>query len=76
MLVLTRKASEKIVIGSEITLTVVALDSKRVRIGIDAPEHIRILRSELEDGFKDSPLLPEKPRVNKLGRRRELAGSW
>jgi carbon storage regulator CsrA len=76
MLVLTRKAGEKIIIGSEITVTVVALDSKRVRIGIEAPDHIRILRSELQDGFKDSPPLPEKPRVKKLGRGRELAGSW
>jgi len=75
VLVLTRKAGEKIVIGSNITLTVVAVDSNRVRIGIEAPDDIRILRAELEDGFKDSPPLPEKPRIKKLASRRELAGS-
>ena len=47
MLVLSRKIGEKIVIGSDVTITVVAVQGNKVRIGIDAPEHITILRGEL-----------------------------
>ena len=74
MLVLTRRPGEKIVIGSNITITIVSIDSNRVRIGIEAPGEVRIMRAELKDGFKTSPPLPDRPRVKKLSRR-ELAGS-
>jgi carbon storage regulator len=47
MLVLSRKPGEKVVIGNAITLTVVAVSGNQVRIGIDAPNHVRILRAEL-----------------------------
>ena len=50
MLVLSRKPGEKVVIGDAITLTVVALSRNTVRIGIDAPAHIRILRDEIAGG--------------------------
>jgi len=47
MLVLTRKPGEKVVIGNnDITLTVVEVKGNRVRIGIDAPDQVRILRAE------------------------------
>jgi carbon storage regulator len=47
MLVLSRKIGEKIVIGSDVTITVVAVQGNKVRIGIDAPDHVTILRGEL-----------------------------
>ncbi len=47
MLVLTRKPGEKIVIGDNITITVCELEGNKVRIAIDAPRSVRILRSEL-----------------------------
>lgn len=50
MLVLSRKVGEKIVINNNITLTVVAVDGHRVRLGIDAPGDVRVMRSELLDG--------------------------
>jgi carbon storage regulator len=50
MLVLSRKPGEKVIIGDAITLTVVALSRNTVRIGIDAPAHIRILRDEIAGG--------------------------
>lgn len=46
MLVLARKLHESIVIGG-ITITVVALSSGKVSIGIDAPPEFKIRRSEL-----------------------------
>ena len=47
MLVLSRKPGEKVVIGNSITLTVVEVTGNRVRVGIDAPDQVRILRAEL-----------------------------
>lgn len=49
MLVLSRKESEKIKLGDEITITVVRVSGDRVRIGIEAPKDMIILRRELED---------------------------
>ena len=48
MLVLTRKENEKIRIGDNIVLTVVRTTGDRVRIGIEAPPDISILRNELK----------------------------
>ena len=47
MLVLTRKIHEQILIGSDITLTVVRVHGNAVRIGIEAPRHVRVIRGEL-----------------------------
>ena len=48
MLVLSRKAGESIHIGSEIFITVVSIANGRVKLGFEAPDHVRILRSELK----------------------------
>jgi carbon storage regulator CsrA len=55
MLVLTRKAGEKIRIGDNITITVCELEGNKVRIAIEAPRHIRILRNELVNYLKPVP---------------------
>jgi carbon storage regulator CsrA len=47
MLVLTRKTDQKIQIGNDITITVIQVKGRYVRLGISAPTHIRVLRSEL-----------------------------
>ena len=47
MLVLTRKAGEKLVIGNDIVVTVVQIQGNKVRVSIDAPADVRILRGEL-----------------------------
>ncbi|TWU20259.1 Carbon storage regulator [Novipirellula galeiformis] len=48
MLVLTRKLDEKIQIGNDITITLIRVQGNTVRIGIDAPREIRVIRAELE----------------------------
>lgn len=53
MLVLTRKANEKIRLGDDITITVVKISNGSIRLGIDAPRNVRILRSEIE-AFDDA----------------------
>ena len=47
MLILQRKAGESLVIGDDITVRVISVDGTRVRLAIDAPETVSILRSEL-----------------------------
>ncbi|MDD3765750.1 MAG: carbon storage regulator CsrA [Eubacteriales bacterium] len=47
MLVLTRKKGEAILIGDGITVTVIESDGEKVKLGIDAPRNVSILRKEL-----------------------------
>jgi carbon storage regulator len=47
MLVLSRKLGEKIVIGDGITLTVVEIKGRTIRLGIDAPPSVPVWRGEL-----------------------------
>src|SRR4249920_401519 len=47
MLVLTRKLMEKLFIGDDICVTVVRLEGGQVRLGIDAPREIAVVRAEL-----------------------------
>lgn len=48
MLVLSRKESERIRLGDEIVLTVVRVSGDKVRLGIEAPSDLLVLREELE----------------------------
>ena len=54
MLVLSRKPNQKINIGSEITITVVKVRGNVIRLGIEAPRDIRVVRSELELKINDA----------------------
>ena len=47
MLVLTRKLMEKLFIGDDICVTVVRLEGGQVRLGIEAPREIAVVRAEL-----------------------------
>ena len=48
MLVLSRKESERIRLGNNIVVTVVRVSGDRVRIGIEAPPEVIVLRDELQ----------------------------
>ncbi len=58
MLVLSRKRGESIHIGDNIIITITELSDNRVRLGIDAPRDLIILRAELigpkENGPQDA----------------------
>ena len=47
MLVLTRKAGERIQIGDEVVLEILEVRQGQVRLGIEAPRHVRIYREEI-----------------------------
>jgi carbon storage regulator len=47
MLVLSRKTSERIVLGKDVVVTVVAVQGGQVRLGIEAPATVTVRREEL-----------------------------
>lgn len=55
MLVLTRKVNEAILIDGDIRVTVLSLRGNQIRIGIEAPEKIRVFREELCITKPDQP---------------------
>jgi carbon storage regulator len=47
VLILTRRPGEAIAIGDEIVLEVVAINGQQIKLGIEAPSEVRVLREEL-----------------------------
>lgn len=47
MLVLSRKVQESLVIGPDVTVTVLAIRGQRIQLGIDAPRSVVVLREEI-----------------------------
>jgi carbon storage regulator len=58
MLVLSRRQSERIRLGNSIVLTVIRISGDKVRLGIEAPPSVVVLRDELEAHGATAPLLP------------------
>ena len=52
MLVLSRKPKESIVINGNVTVSVLRVDSENVRIGIDAPMEVPVMRQEIYNEIK------------------------
>ena len=47
MLILSRRPGESIIIGDNITVTVVSVNGNQIRLGINAPREVRVLRDEI-----------------------------
>lgn len=75
MLVLTRKLGEEILIGDDIVLKVTALQGGRVRLGIEAPKHHRIVRPEAEGSTKATERPAAASEGSKGKRVLQLAGA-
>ena len=60
VLVLTRRTEESVVIGERITITVLGVEGEKVKLGIEAPREVTILRSELLDVIQQQNRLSEK----------------
>ncbi|WP_062517468.1 carbon storage regulator CsrA [Demequina gelatinilytica] len=52
MLVLSRRIGEKLVIGTDIVVTVLDVRSDGVRVGIDAPRDVRVTRAEILEAIE------------------------
>ena len=53
MLILSRRTDESIVIGDEVTITILSVKGKQVRIGIDAPPNVSVHREEIYKKIRD-----------------------
>ena len=71
MLVLTRKQQQQIQIGEGVTITILKVKGNTVRIGIEAPSDVKIVRSELEPeeatpAEEPEPVSPVTNRINQM----------
>ena len=49
MLILTRKIGESIIIGDNVKVTVLGVEGRQIRVGIDAPKEVSVHREEIYD---------------------------
>jgi carbon storage regulator len=47
MLILTRKVDEKIRIGDDIAVTIIEVRGDQVKVGVEAPKHVKVFRQEV-----------------------------
>lgn len=59
MLVLTRKAAETIQIGDDIVIKVIKTAKGAVKIGVEAPNHVRVIRGELTSHEEPARVAPD-----------------
>jgi len=66
MLVLGRKTDESLLVGNDIVITILSIEGDRVKVGINAPRDITILRSEvrerLQRAAQEATTEPVQPR--------------
>jgi carbon storage regulator len=67
MLILSRKVNEKIMIGDDISISIIEIRGDQVRIGVNAPRTVKVFRQEVFDAIKaenkaaaeSTPVFPE-----------------
>ena len=74
MLILARKTGESIKIGDNITLEVISVAGNTVKIGIEAPKEVGILRKELYDMIKNENISASAVNLSDLSGLSDLGG--
>jgi len=86
MLILSRRINEKIMIGDDVSISIIEIRGDQVRIGVDAPRTVKVFRQEVFDSIKaenraaveSKPVLPivdfgapqQEKAINKLANNR------
>lgn len=53
MLILSRKVNEKIMIGEDISLTIIEIRGDQVKIGVEAPKSVKVFRQEVYEAIQN-----------------------
>ena len=61
MLVLSRRLGETLIIGDDIQVRILGIDGMQVRIGIDAPKSVNVVRQEIAGRDRDITFEPSEP---------------
>ncbi len=56
MLILTRRVGESLIVGDDVTLTVLGVKGNQIRIGVDAPKEISVHRKEIYERIQQEKL--------------------
>jgi carbon storage regulator len=72
MLVLTRKVDECINIGDDVVIKVIGIDGMQVKLGIDAPGNVRVLRREVYEKIRDENIRSAKGNTSAFAKAVEL----
>mgnify|MGYP000327188987 CR=1 FL=1 len=66
MLILTRRISETLMIGDEVTVTILGMKGNQVKLGVIAPKHVHVHREEIYKAImKENIAHPKSPRILK-----------
>ena len=71
MLVLSRREQETLVIGDDVRVTVVSVRGDKVRLGVEAPDHVSIHRLEVYDAIREK-LASSEPTPTGEARRKKV----
>jgi len=77
MLILSRKINERIMIGDDISVSIIEIRGDQVRIGVDAPRNVKVYRQEVYDAIRAenkaaSESAPKIPRLD-FGSRKQAS---
>jgi carbon storage regulator len=72
MLVLSRKLEEKILIGKDIVISILEIDGNNVKIGIEAPKDISILRMEVFEKVQNENIASASKGIDEISEAIEL----
>ena len=64
MLILTRRVGESVVIGDEVTVTVLGVKGNQVRLGVDAPREVSVHRQEIYERIQGEDVAPDDKTEN------------
>jgi carbon storage regulator len=53
MLILSRKVNEKIMIGEDISLTIIEIRGDQVKVGVEAPKSVKVFRQEVFEAIRN-----------------------